>query len=60
LLGVQRDTALPVRLYHRLLMWDMMHKPQLTRRLERLLNPVMGKSVALYFRKLRGPVESNC
>jgi SAM-dependent methyltransferase len=53
LLGVERDTVWPVRLYHRFLTWDMMRQPWLTRGLERLLDPVMGKSVVLYFRKLR-------
>lgn len=36
--------------YHRLLVWDLMEKPWLTQTLERLLNPVMGKSVVMYFR----------
>ena len=40
-----------VALYHRLLVWDIMHKPWFTQRLERLLNPLMGKSVVMYFRK---------
>ncbi len=40
-----------LRLYHRLLVWDLMARPRLTRVLERLLNPVLGKSVVLYFRK---------
>ena len=53
LLGVERETIWPVRLYHRFLVWDMMKRPGLTRCLERLLDPVMGKSVVLYFRKLR-------
>jgi SAM-dependent methyltransferase len=48
--GVSRDTAL-TRAYHRLLVWDMMKAPALTRRGERLLDPVLGKSVVLYFRK---------
>jgi ubiquinone/menaquinone biosynthesis C-methylase UbiE len=38
-----------VRTYHRLLVWDLMQKPPLTRWLDRLLNPVMGKSLVLYF-----------
>ena len=33
------------------LVWDLMQRPWLTRRLEGLLDPVMGKSLALYFRK---------
>ncbi len=37
--------------YHRLLVWDMMSRPWITRVAESLLNPVLGKSVALYFDK---------
>ena len=37
--------------YHRLLVWDMMRKPLLTRWLEKLLNPLLGKSIVLYFVK---------
>ena len=48
--GVDRETAL-TRAYHRLLVWDMMSRPALTQVGERLLNPVLGKSVVLYFRK---------
>ncbi|MEM1403845.1 MAG: methyltransferase domain-containing protein [Pseudomonadota bacterium] len=40
-----------VRQYHRLLVWDMMKQPALTRVVERALNPVLGKSVVMYFRK---------
>lgn len=40
-----------VRQYHRLLVWDMMKAPWLTRSLERALNPVFGKSVVMYFHK---------
>ena len=40
-----------VKAYHRLLVWDLMQQPWLTRTLERLLNPLMGKSVAMYFIK---------
>lgn len=45
-----RDHVL-VRLYHRFLVWDLMQRPWLTRALEALANPIMGKSVAFYFRK---------
>ncbi len=47
----RRDDHPLVRAWHRLLVWDMMKAPWLTRGLERLLDPVMGKSVALYFRR---------
>lgn len=51
LLGPERDHLLPVFLYQRLLTWDIMKKPRLTRLVESALNPVMGKSVVMYFRK---------
>ena len=51
MLGVQRENLWPVQFYHRFLVWDMMRKPRLTRTLDRWLNPLMGKSVVLYFRK---------
>lgn len=44
-----RDEAWLVRQYHRFLVWDLMKSPVVTRLLERLLNPVMGKSLVMYF-----------
>ena len=38
-----------VRLYHRLLVWDLLKRPFFTRALGALLNPFIGKSVAMYF-----------
>lgn len=38
-----------IRLYHRFLVWDLMQRPWLTRTLEKYLNPVLGKSVVMYF-----------
>ncbi|MET0767949.1 MAG: class I SAM-dependent methyltransferase [Aeromicrobium sp.] len=49
--GVDRDQHPLVRAYHRLLVWDMMKAPAATRLAERALDPLIGKSVALYFRK---------
>lgn len=49
--GVRREQHPLVRTYHRMLVWDMMQAPAVTRTAERLLDPVIGKSVALYFRK---------
>tara|TARA_B110000444_G_C18830691_1_gene593085 strand:- start:1686 stop:2402 length:717 start_codon:yes stop_codon:yes gene_type:complete len=37
--------------YHRMLVWDLLYKPRLTIILEGLLNPLLGKSVVMYFRK---------
>jgi SAM-dependent methyltransferase len=48
LVGPTNDQAWPVALYHRFLVWDMMARPWITRTLEALLNPVIGKSVVLY------------
>ncbi|MCO1334080.1 class I SAM-dependent methyltransferase [Microbulbifer sp. OS29] len=46
-----------VSAYHRLLVWDLMKKPALTRGLEKLLNPLLGKSIALYFVKSSQQVQ---
>ena len=40
--------SLPSRAYHRVLVWDIMRRPALTRVTERLLNPVLGKSLVMY------------
>ncbi|TDG15849.1 class I SAM-dependent methyltransferase [Seongchinamella unica] len=47
----QQDENWLVRQYHRLLVWDLMEQPALTRVSEKLMNPLMGKSVVMYFRK---------
>ena len=49
--GVRDDDHRLARAYHRLLVWDMMSRPLATRLAEKALNPVIGKSVALYFTK---------
>ena len=53
LVGPTRNDSLAVNLYHRFLTWDILHHPRLTRQLDRLLNPILGKSLVLYFRKPR-------
>lgn len=40
-----------IKQYHRFLVWDLMDKPIFTRLLEKCLNPIMGKSVVMYFKK---------
>ncbi len=49
--GVEKPAHPAVQAYHRLLVWDMMSRPALTRVAEAALNPLVGKSVALYFEK---------
>jgi ubiquinone/menaquinone biosynthesis C-methylase UbiE len=46
--GLSRDDAPVVKLYHRFLVWDMMRRPALTRFLETFLQPFLGKSVVCY------------
>ncbi|HKB29846.1 MAG TPA: methyltransferase domain-containing protein [Streptosporangiaceae bacterium] len=49
--GVHNDAHPLARAYHRLLVWDIMKRPALTRVAERALNPVLGKSLVVYLRK---------
>ncbi len=48
LVGPDDDTHPAVRLYHRFLVWDITRRPVWVRRLERVLDPVLGKSLVLY------------
>ena len=43
--------SLPSRTYHRMLVWDIMRKPLVTRLAEQVLNPVLGKSLVMYAEK---------
>jgi SAM-dependent methyltransferase len=49
--GVKNDQHPLVRAYHRVLVWDIMSRPRTTRLTERFLNPLVGKSMVLYFQK---------
>jgi SAM-dependent methyltransferase len=49
--GVRNDDHALVRAYHRLLVWDITSAPLVTRLADRVLNPVVGKSVVLYGEK---------
>jgi SAM-dependent methyltransferase len=51
LVGLDNTESAPVRLYHRLLVWDLMRRPRVTQLAERLLNPIIGKSVVFYATK---------
>jgi SAM-dependent methyltransferase len=50
--GVSNAEHPAVAAYHKLLVWDLMRRPKVTQLAETLLNPVVGKSVAMYFTKL--------
>ncbi len=49
--GVDNEDSRAVKMYHRLLVWDIMKAPKLTRVGEALLNPVLGKSLVVYATK---------
>jgi SAM-dependent methyltransferase len=51
LVGPRREDNPLVNLYHRLLVWDMMAHPRLTRGVEKVLDPLIGKSLVVYARK---------
>jgi SAM-dependent methyltransferase len=51
LVGVHDDDHPATKLYHRFLVWDMMAAPRSSRTAERVLNPVIGKSLVFYLRK---------
>jgi ubiquinone/menaquinone biosynthesis C-methylase UbiE len=51
LVGVRDDQHPLVRAYHALLVWDITTASPLTRLPDRLLNPVLGKSLVIYARK---------
>lgn len=40
-----------IRGYHKILVWDLMKRPKITALLEKILNPILGKSVVMYFVK---------
>ena len=49
--GVGNDDHPLARAYHRLLVWDIMKSPAVTRLADQGLNPLIGKSLVLYARK---------
>ena len=52
LVGTTNDDHPLVRSYHRLLVWDIVKAPWLTRSAERVLAPVMGKSLVVYLTRV--------
>ena len=51
LVGPEREDSKLVRMYHRFLVWEMMKRSSLTKFFEKLMDPVLGKSLVLYFKK---------
>lgn len=51
LIWSRRETSWAVKTYHRFLLWEILKRPLLTRLLGKIADPLMGKSVVLYFDK---------
>ena len=49
--GHQNESFPLVKLYKRFLEWDIMHHPPATRLLDKLLSPILAKSIVYYMRK---------
>ncbi|HEU5160575.1 MAG TPA: methyltransferase domain-containing protein [Streptosporangiaceae bacterium] len=49
--GVDNDANPIAKAYHQMLVWDIVKRPAATRVAERMLNPLIGKSVVVYFTK---------
>jgi SAM-dependent methyltransferase len=49
--GVTKDDHPLARAYHRVLVWDIMKRPWPTRLAERVLDPLIGKSLVVYLHK---------
>jgi SAM-dependent methyltransferase len=52
--GVHDDDHPLASAYHRLLVWDIMRRPAVTRIADRALNPLIGKSLVVYATKPAG------
>ena len=51
LVGHKNERSPPVRLYRQFLEWDIMRHPPLTAMMDRILNPLIGKSIIFYLKK---------
>jgi len=45
------DQFFLTRWYHKLLLWDLLKRPLITQLLDKVLNPILGKSLVMYFVK---------
>jgi len=51
LVGVSNDAHPAVAAYHKVLVWDIVKSPFVTRAADRLLSPLIGKSLVVYLSK---------
>jgi SAM-dependent methyltransferase len=59
LVGPANDTHPAVAGYHRLLVWDIERAPKVTRYADRVLNPLVGKSLVVYLDKPPAPAVAS-
>jgi hypothetical protein len=50
-LGPSNDTNPAVEAYHKVLVWDIVRAPFVTRAADRVLSPLIGKSLVVYLSK---------
>ncbi len=55
LVGPADDAHPAVAAYHRLLVWEIVKRPRVTRLAARVLDPLIGKSLVVYLRKPEAP-----
>ncbi len=58
LVGPADDAHRAVAAYHRLLVWEIVKRPLVTRAAARVLDPLIGKSLVVYFEKTAAPAAS--
>jgi SAM-dependent methyltransferase len=56
LVGPANDIHPAVAAYHRLLVWDIVKGPRVTRLADRVLSPLIGKSLVVYLRRAAVPL----
>ncbi|WP_153531306.1 class I SAM-dependent methyltransferase [Actinomadura macrotermitis] len=56
--GVDNNDNPLAKAYHQILVWDIMKRPLATRLAERVMNPLIGKSVVVYFTKPAQPAKA--
>jgi SAM-dependent methyltransferase len=56
--GVNQDDHPIAKAYHQVLVWDIMKRPLATRLAEQALNPLIGKSLVVYFTKPQRPATA--
>ncbi|MCP4749325.1 MAG: class I SAM-dependent methyltransferase [Proteobacteria bacterium] len=51
LFWANKENSKIIKAYHRFLVWDLIKKPWITRTMDKVLNPLIGKSIVMYFEK---------